>query len=193
VDTIIHLLKGNIGTGILAMPDGIKNSGLLVGNLGLVFMSFICVHCMHMLVRCAHTLCERTRRPKLTYPEVAEIAVLTKLGDNDIGRRWAVVAKRVINVFLCITQLGFCCVYFVFCAQNLKLVMDFHFSEKDYHVYMAMLLPPMLALCAIKNLKYLSPFSMFANALQLVGLVLVFFYLLQDLPRSWERKMFASW
>ena len=33
-DTIIHMLKGNLGTGILAMPDAIKNSGLLVGNIG---------------------------------------------------------------------------------------------------------------------------------------------------------------
>ena len=31
LDTIIHLIKGNVGTGILAMPDAIKNSGLLVG------------------------------------------------------------------------------------------------------------------------------------------------------------------
>ena len=33
-DTIFHLLKGFIGTGVLAMPDGIKNSGLIVGNVG---------------------------------------------------------------------------------------------------------------------------------------------------------------
>ena len=43
------LLQGNIGTGILAMPDAIKNSGLLVGNLGLVIMACICIHCMHLL------------------------------------------------------------------------------------------------------------------------------------------------
>ena len=30
----IHFLKGFLGTGILAIPDGIKNSGLVVGNVG---------------------------------------------------------------------------------------------------------------------------------------------------------------
>ena len=60
-DAIIHLLKGNIGTGILAMPDAIKNSGLLVGSILLVIMSFFCVTCMHMLVENSNILCQRTK------------------------------------------------------------------------------------------------------------------------------------
>jgi proton-coupled amino acid transporter len=50
---MIHLLKGNIGTGILAMPDAFKNAGLIVGTVGTLLMGIICTHCMHMLVRSA--------------------------------------------------------------------------------------------------------------------------------------------
>lgn len=42
---MIHLLKGNIGTGIFAMPDAFKNAGLLVGSVGIPVMALICVHC----------------------------------------------------------------------------------------------------------------------------------------------------
>lgn len=49
-ETLIHLIKGNIGTGILAMPDGLKNSGLFTGTALLPFIAVICIHCMHMLV-----------------------------------------------------------------------------------------------------------------------------------------------
>lgn len=42
---MIHLLKGNIGTGIFAMPDAFKNAGLVVGSVGIPIMALICVHC----------------------------------------------------------------------------------------------------------------------------------------------------
>lgn len=32
------------------------------------------------------------------------------------------VFRSMINVFLCITQLGFCCVYFVFISQSIEMV-----------------------------------------------------------------------
>jgi len=47
-------LKGNIATGILAMPDAFKNEGL-VGTIGTHLMGIICTHCMHKLVRFANT------------------------------------------------------------------------------------------------------------------------------------------
>lgn len=48
---MIHLLKGNVGTGILAMPDAFRNAGLVLGTIGTLIMGVICTHCMHMLVR----------------------------------------------------------------------------------------------------------------------------------------------
>ena len=51
----------------------------------------------------------------------------------------------------------------------------------------------MLFLVSIRNLKYLSPVSMLANLLQFVGLGIIFYYLLQDIPRVSERKVFATW
>jgi len=190
-DTIIHLLKGNIGTGILAMPDAIKNSGLLVGNIGLVFMASICIHCMHLLVNNSQELCRRTGLPFLSYADVAETCFATH--SNARLRRIAPIARTVIDTFLCITQLGFCCVYFVFVAQNLQQIFDHYFGSVNYHVYMGIILVPMLLLSSIRNLKYLSPVSMLANLLQFVGLGIIFYYLLQDLPFTWERKIFATW
>jgi len=54
LDTMIHLLKGNITTGILAMPSTFKNEGL-VGTIGKLLMGIICTHSMHKLVRFANT------------------------------------------------------------------------------------------------------------------------------------------
>lgn len=73
----VHLLKGNIGTGILAMPDAFRNAGWVVGLFGTLLMGAMCTHCMHMLVGCAHELCRRTQRPSLGFSDVVKVAFQT--------------------------------------------------------------------------------------------------------------------
>ena len=189
-DTIFHMLKGNVGTGILAMPDAMKNSGLAVGSAGLILMSVICIHCMHLLVRANHRLKALGRLPEgksvLTYSDVMELTVKQKFP------RCSTAARNLITIFLCLTQFGFCCVYFVFVSQNLKLVCDHHLGEHDYHLYMVIVLPFVLIICSVRNLKNLSILSVLANFLQLVALALMFIYLGHDLTPTWDRKMVAD-
>ena len=190
-DTIFHMLKGNVGTGILAMPDAMKNAGLAVGSAGLIFMSVICIHCMHLLVRANHRLKALGRLPEgkdvLTYSDVMELTVKQKFP------RCSTAARNLITIFLCLTQFGFCCVYFVFVSQNIKLVCDHHIGPHDYHLYMGIVLPFVLIICSVRNLKNLSILSVLANFLQLVALALMFIYLGHDLTPTWDRKMVADW
>ncbi|XP_061703773.1 proton-coupled amino acid transporter-like protein pathetic [Cydia pomonella] len=189
-DTMIHLLKGNIGTGILAMPDAFKNAGLLFGVFGTLFMGAVCTHCMHMLVRCSHELCIRNQRPALSFSEVVEDAFTS--GPVPL-RPYAKKMKNVINVFLVITQLGFCCVYFLFVATNLQDTLRFFHINLSVHSYLVLLFPPIVALAMVKNLKYLTPVSLIASIMTAWGLMITFYYILQDLPRTNSVKSFASW
>ena len=69
--------------------------------------------------------------------------------------------------------------------------MKANFGELDYRIYMGVTLVPMLLLVSIRNLKYLSPVSMFANLLQFTGLAIIFYYLLTDMPQVQDRKYVA--
>lgn len=249
LQTMMHILKGNIGTGILAMPSAFKNSGLVVGTLGVPFMGVIAIHCMHQLVKCqeflsANIACDKIRMESppsrqisaisndsnsnlhesksyaranshstnshstnshssdqtfLDYEDVAEEAL--KRGPGTL-RDWSLFARRAVIVFLLITQIGFCCVYSLFCAESLKTIVENVYvlkegivyrdgmtSENDDRIphiakgwYMLIILPFMILLNQVKSLKHLAYGSTLANILQMTGLVLIFSDLLQGLP-----------
>lgn len=103
-------------------------------------------------------------------------------------------SRAVINTFLVIDLLGCCCIYVVFVATNLKQVVEHYTAyDMDLRIYMALQMPFLIMLNLIRNLKYLSPFSMVANVLIGVGLAISYYYICIDLPPIESRPVFASW
>lgn len=49
-ETLIHILKGSLGTGILAMPQAFFNAGYVSGMIFTVIIGFLCTYCLHVLV-----------------------------------------------------------------------------------------------------------------------------------------------
>lgn len=216
IATMMHMLKGYIGTGTLAMPSAFKNSGLIVGALGIPVMGLIATHCVHQLVRCQEFLSyEKITRNKkfqksismittesdssnygdiddsvnfLDYEDVAEEAF--RRGPGAL-RNWASFIRKAVIVFLVITQVGFCCIYCLFCSDSLQTIIQNVYilngkSKESGTVstgwLMLILLPFMVMLNQVKSLKHLAYASTVANVLQTTGLALIFVDLFQGLP-----------
>lgn len=186
--TMMHIFKGNIGTGILAMPYAFMNIGIGVGFIGTMFIAVMAIHCMRLLVDSSHYLCRKTGKETLDYGYCMDYAFKNaegaSLGVQKMGR-WM---RKFVNLSLQITQFGFCCIYFVFMADNIGQVVNHHAFGSDPNkvlssqAYMAIILPFMMAFCCMRSIRKLSYFSFLANVLSIAGMILIYIQLLQDIP-----------
>ncbi|XP_056613033.1 neutral amino acid uniporter 4 [Triplophysa dalaica] len=219
--TLLHLLKGNIGTGLLSLPLAVKNAGIVLGPVSLVLMGVVCVHCMHVLVHCSHQLSERLKRPPLGYSDT--VAVAMDMSSFQCLRKGAHFGRQLVNFFLVLTQLGFCSVYFVFLAENIKQVMEgaslntsmehvvlfSNTSEDgvvsphppsvavttglDLRLYMVFLLPFIIILTFIRDLRNMAALSAIANLCMAISLILIFTYILNDLSDPRQLQFSSTW
>ncbi|XP_061428589.1 proton-coupled amino acid transporter 2-like isoform X2 [Lethenteron reissneri] len=199
--TLLHFLKGNVGTGLLGLPLAVKHAGLVVGPVCLVVMAIVAIDCMLTLVRCSHYLCRKLKRSTLCYGgtvmHAMEVSNFTWLNSK---ASWG---KNVISLFLITTQLGFCCVYFVFMADNIKQVVEQRnngTSESagkegapggfamDKRLYMLCLLPFIILLSFVKNLRWLAPFSALANVCMLTSIIIIYYYMSTNIPTTLDVK-----
>uniref|UniRef100_A0A8D0DU52 Solute carrier family 36 member 1 n=1 Tax=Salvator merianae TaxID=96440 RepID=A0A8D0DU52_SALMN len=206
LQTLIHVLKGNIGTGLLGLPLAIKNAGLVMGPVSLLVIGIIAVHCMHILVKCAHHFCSRLQKPFVDYGD----AVMHGLEASPSVwlRTHSIWGRYLVGFFLILTQLGFCCVYFVFLADNLRQVISAANGTTNNcnsnetallaptmssQLYILSLLPFMILLVFIQNLKILSVFSLLANLLMISSLIMIYQYTVRDIPDPSHLPLVSQW
>ncbi|XP_023937477.1 proton-coupled amino acid transporter-like protein CG1139 [Bicyclus anynana] len=191
LDTLLHLFRGNIGSGLLAMGDAFKNGGIVFSPIMTAVLGIICVHSQHLLLNCSEEMYRKTKRAKP--PGFADtVSLVFQYGPARL-KPLAPAMKLLVNTFLCITQLGFCCVYIVFIANNVKMICDQYDIHIGLSVHMIFVFVPVLLICMIRNLKYLTPFSTLANVLMAIGVGAVLYEATQDLPSVESRVYLASW
>uniref|UniRef100_A0A914DPY6 Amino acid transporter transmembrane domain-containing protein n=1 Tax=Acrobeloides nanus TaxID=290746 RepID=A0A914DPY6_9BILA len=114
---LIHLIKVMLGTGMLSLPLAFKHSGLWLGLFFLAIICVVCTYCCRQLVLCSQYICRRKGQDRLDFANVMRGAV--EYGPPWI-REYGYFSKQLVNGSMFVAQLGFCCVYFVFMADNLK-------------------------------------------------------------------------
>ncbi|KPI91888.1 Proton-coupled amino acid transporter 4 [Papilio xuthus] len=174
LETLVHLLKCSLGTGILAMPQAFARAGLVTGIVATVLVGILVTHCLHVLVRSQYAACKKLKVPLLSYPAAAATAFSN---GPPAFRSFARPCAITVDVFLVVYQLGICCVYIVFIADNIKKVVDPYY-EMAVEIHMLIILLPLIAFNLIPSLKLLAPFSAVANLMTFVGLGIVIYFLL---------------
>lgn len=174
--TMMHILKANIGTGVLAMPNAFKNVGLWLGFILVPLVGAVCIHCMNILIVSHNCLCDRFNFESLDYDQVAALSLACgPKFIRPIARR----AQFIVTLFLLLTQMGFCCVYVMFVVENIQLALmnlfDLHYSTITY---LLIVFPIIWLTSCTSNLKHLARISTLANVFQFVGLSLILFDLL---------------
>lgn len=91
--------------------------------------------------------------------------------------------RHVVNAFLLIYQIGTCCVYVVFVAENIHSVLTKHFGlQVEVFQVMAWILLPLILINYVRDLKYLAPFSAIANAVTIASFGIILYYIFREMP-----------
>ncbi|XP_055913604.1 proton-coupled amino acid transporter 1 isoform X2 [Eupeodes corollae] len=187
-ETASHLFKGSVGAGLFAMGDAFKNGGLIGASILLPIIAVICVHCEHMLIRASKRAVLATKGASFfDYPDTVEKSF--ELGPKSF-RFASKFMRLVVEMFLCVTQFGFCSIYFVFITENLLQVFQQNGINLDFNVTMTIALVAVLIPSLLTNLKYLAPISMLASISLIIGITTtLIFAMIDGLPAPNQRNL----
>ncbi|XP_050421943.1 proton-coupled amino acid transporter 4-like isoform X2 [Adelges cooleyi] len=190
-ETLINMLKGNVGCGILAMGDAFKNGGLLLSPVLTVFIGVIAVYNQHLLVTCSKSVREKLKLQQS--PEFSKTVELSFQCGPPPFRKYSTFFRNSVNCFVVITQLGFCCVYIIFVSKSIKQIMSWYDIDLGIHTSIMISMIPILISSLIRNLKFIARLSALANVCMLTGLMVIIYYCSTDLPALNTRHPVANW
>ncbi|CAH2062920.1 unnamed protein product, partial [Iphiclides podalirius] len=188
VRSFANLLKSSLGSGILAMPAAFKNAGTVAGVFGTIILGYICTHCVYLLVKTSQEVSRVSKVPALGYAETVEAVFAT--GPQCL-RKVSKTARIFIDWAMAFTILGACAVYVILLVESVKQIVTYYYIDNGLTdtIYCLIFTVPILIFTQIKNLKYLAPFSGFANILLIATFLICLYYICAEFPSIDSRPM----
>ncbi|KAG7343784.1 transmembrane amino acid transporter [Nitzschia inconspicua] len=187
--TVIHLVKGYIGCGILSLPWAMSQLGLPLGLGAIVLMSLWSSYNCWTVVELKRYI-ERTNELALAKPPndtqseggrsshhgstttAQSIASSSNITYPDVGE-WAHGGdfQKYVAACICAQQLAICTVFMSFVGENLYAVLEFLniAALKNHQAVISVVLPAMMALSFIPSLKSLAPVMLAGTVLIMAG------------------------
>lgn len=158
------LVKAFVGTGVLFLPKGFSNGGLIFLVICLLFFGFLSYWCYLILV---------------FSKQATRVNGFAEIGLKLYGA-WL---QRLIFTSIVISQVGFISTYMVFTSTNLQAFMTNAFGIENIGVNWFIIgqLVILIPLSLIRDITRLSLTAVLANFLILFGLVTIIYYVLIDL------------
>eukprot|EP00842_Homolaphlyctis_polyrhiza_P006311 jgi/Hompol1/6681/HPOL_005045-RA len=154
------LLKAFVGTGVLFLPKAFLNGGLGFSLLLMVVLGYLTLHCMMLLVETSRALGGKS---------------FGDIGDHLYGPR----VRQLVLASIAVSQMGFCCAYFIFVGQNLRdllmLVSGCKWILPDW-CFILLQLVLYIPLAWVRRIKNFGITSLVADVFILLGLAYIFVY-----------------
>ncbi|XP_067044630.1 uncharacterized protein [Acropora muricata] len=129
-----NVFKAFIGTNWIGLPFAFKESGFVLGLVGILVIAVVTDHCCHLVIKCKRAAVQKVLdtvclsdvtdvESQLTQAALLRDTVEKRMQYGDIGRiamgKWGVL---LVNMALLATQYGFCVGYFIFMGNTIELM-----------------------------------------------------------------------
>jgi len=151
ITVAILLTKLFLGSAFLFMPKGFQSAGLIGGPAVLVFMYLLELYGMKCVIRC-HKIAGESQR----FEELA----------GALGPWGPPLTKGLVAL----SQFGFACIWFVYNAQNLQMLLPWMSDSQR----MWLTFPVLVPLVLIRRLEYLTPTNLVSIVVILVTSIYLF-------------------
>ncbi|KAF5272704.1 hypothetical protein FQA39_LY07731 [Lamprigera yunnana] len=162
IETLIHVIKGSLGTGIMAMPLVFKLCGYVNGFIFSVIVVIVASYGIHIYFDSQYKICKKLKTGYMPYPLIMKSAFLT---GPYIFTKCANPMAITINIFMVSYQIGVCTSYIIFMSENIKDVYELNNPDSKIalELYMLMLLVPIFIISSVPNMKLMAKFSLLSN------------------------------